>query len=114
MSTIGTARAAIAAALDSVSGVAGYPYRPGAPRAGDAWPILPSMDRQDDIIWRPTWTILVALPADERGASDWVDQHFDDIVAALQQGPIYPETAEPAIMQTGAGDMYVLQITGRS
>lgn len=114
MSTIGTARAAIATALGTVAGVHGYPYRPTTPRAGDAWPILPSMDRQDDIVWRPTWTIIVMLPADERAASDWVDEHFDAIVTALQAGPIYPETAEPALMQTGAGDMYVLQITGRS
>lgn len=114
MSRVGTDRADIAAALASVPGVAGYPYRPAAPRPGDAWPILPSFERQDGIVWRPTWTILVALPADERGASDWVDAHFDDIVAALQAGPIYPETAEPTLMATGAGDMYVLQITGRS
>jgi hypothetical protein len=116
VSTIGVTRAAIAAALSTVAGVSGYRYRPTAPRAGDAWTILPSMERQDDIVWRPTWTILIVLPSEERAASDWIDDRFDAIVAALQAAVAgyWPDTAEPAMMATGAGDVYVLQITGRS
>ena len=114
MSTIATDRAAIKAALDTVTGVTGYEYRPKAQKPGDAWPTLPTLDRQADIVWRPEWTVVVFLPQDEREASNWLDAHFDAIVTALQAGPIYPETAEPALMNTGAGDMYVLEITGRS
>lgn len=114
MSTVATDRAAIAAALSTVTGVKGYQYRPPTPKPGDAWPTLPTLDRQADLIWRPTWTVVVFLPQDERAASDWLDAHFDAIVGALQTGPIYPETAEPGLMNTGAGDMYVLEITGRS
>lgn len=114
MSTIATDRAAIAAALSTVTGVKGYAFRPKVQKPGDAWPTLPTLDRQADIIWRPTWRILVFLPQDEEESSNWLDQHFDAIVAALQAGPIYPETAEPKLMPTGAGDMTVLEITGRS
>lgn len=114
MTTIATDRAAIAAALSTVSGVTGYAFRPTVLKPGDAWPTLPTLDRQADIVWRPTWRVLVFLPQDEEESSNWLDAHFDAIVAALQAGPIYPETAEPALMNTGAGDMYVLQITGRS
>lgn len=112
--SLATERAAIAAALSTVTGVNGYPHRPTTPRPGDAWPTLPTLDRQADLIWRRTWTVIVLLPQDERGASTWLDQHFDALVAALQAGPIYPETAEPALINTGAGDMYALEITGRS
>lgn len=114
MSTVSTDRAAIAAALSTVDGVHGYTYPPTAPCPGDGWATLPSFARQDGIVWRPSWTVVVVLPSDERAASTWLDQHFDAIVAALQAGPVYPDSAQPALMQTGVGDRYVLEITCRS
>lgn len=114
MTSLATDRAAIAVALSTVPDVTGHEFRPKAQRPGDGWPTLPTLDRQADMIWRPTWTVVVFLPQGERQASVWLDAHFDAIVAALQAGPIWPETAEPALMPTGAGDMKVLEITGRS
>lgn len=112
--SIVTDRAEIAAALDGVIGVRGHQYRPTTPRPGDAWPTLPTLELQDSIVWRPTWTIIVFLPQDERASSIWIDAHFLDIVAALRSGPIFPESAEPGLMPTNRGDQYVLEIAGRS
>lgn len=112
--SIATDRAALAALLDGVDGVAGHPYQPTAPAPGDAWPRLPSLAREHGIVWRPTWTVLVALSHDEREASRFVDERFGDLVAALDAGRARVDAAEPGVMPTDAGDMYVLEITLRS
>ncbi|HEY0700299.1 MAG TPA: hypothetical protein VGD43_21150 [Micromonospora sp.] len=109
-----TDRAAIKAILDTVDGVTGYEYRPTVPRPGDAWPTLPALELQAGLVWRPTWTVVVFLVQDERAASDWIDQHFDALAGALRGGNVFPESAEPALMPTNAGDHYVLEITIRS
>jgi hypothetical protein len=112
---IQTDRAAIAAALDTVDGVEGHQYRPRTPKPGDAWPTLPTLTRDQGIVWRPEWTVVVFLPQDERKASEWLDSHALLVIAALQsQTPLFPESAEPAVMATSAGDQFVLEITGRS
>ena len=106
-------RTEIAAALETVDGVKGYDYRPRAPKTGDAWPTLPTLDLQAGLVWRPTWTVHVVLPSDERAAAKWMDAHFLAIVTALRV-PAFPESATPAVMETSAGDLLILEITMRS
>lgn len=113
--SIDTDRATIAAALSTATGVTGYAYRPKPPKPGDAWPTLPTIQRDQGIVWRPEWTVVVFLPQDERAASEWIDAHLLGVLAALQaSSPLFPESAEPAVMATDGGDHYVLEITGRS
>lgn len=107
-------RTAIATRLNAVSGVQGYDYRPPAPVPGDAWVTLPSLALEQGLVWRPTWTVNVCLPADERDASLWIDSHFIPLVEALRGGNGFPEAAEPAIMPTNMGDLLILEITLRS
>lgn len=106
-------RTEIVAALNTVTGVKGYVNRPTALKPGDAWPLLPSLDLQDGLVWRPTWTVLVVLPQDEGTAATWLDSHFMAIVAALRV-PGFAESAEPIDYQTSGGSMLVLAITLRS
>lgn len=106
-------RQEIADALDSVAGVKGYKHRPATPRPGDAWTWLSSLELQDGLVWRPTWSVVVFLPQDERGASVWMDAHFLPIVTALRV-PAFPESADAGLMQTSGGDQFLLLITMRS
>jgi len=106
-------RAEIVTALNTVTGVKGYQNRPTAPRTGDAWPTLPTLNLQAGLVWRPTWTVHVVLPSDERAAAVWMDAHFLPIVTALRV-PAFPESAGPAVLETSAGDLLILEITMRS
>lgn len=106
-------RAEIVTALNTVSGVKGYANRPTALKPGDAWPLLPSLDLQDGLVWRPTWTVLVVLPQAEKAAAEWLDSHFMAIVSALRV-PGFAESAEPINYETSGGDLLVLAITLRS
>lgn len=106
-------RAAIAAALTTVTGVKGYQYRPATPRPGDAWPRLVQLDLLDGLVWSAEWTVIVFLPQDERAASVWIDDHFLAIVAALRV-PGFATKAEAAQLQTDGGDQFVLAVTMRS
>lgn len=106
-------RAEIATALNTVDGVTGYSYRPSPVRPGDAWPVLESLENQHGLVWRPTWTVMVILPSDERAAGAWLDSHFMDLAAALRV-PGFPDTADTVIYQTEAGDMNALAISMRS
>lgn len=107
-------RAAIAALLSTVPTLTGYVYRPAVPAALDAWPTLPTLAREHGIVWRPTWTVIVALSSDEQVASAWVDEHFGDLVDGLDAGRCQVDGAEPAVMPTSAGDLLVLEVTLRS
>ena len=110
-----TDRAVIAAALNTVAEVTGYEHRPKVQKPGDAWPTLPTVQREQGLVWRPEWTVVVFLPQDPQEASEWMDAHLLDVLAALQtSSPLFPESAEPAVMPTSGGDKYVLEITGRS
>lgn len=107
-------RAALAALMTTAPGVTGYQYQPTVPTPGDAWPRLPSLRREHGIVWRPEWSILVALSFDERTASAWIDEHFADLVDALDAGRCQVDSAEPGTMPTDAGDLYVMELTVRS
>lgn len=106
-------REAFALALSNVGGVAGYAYRPPAPRAGDAWPLLGAMDRADGRAFINSWRVLVFLPQDERAASMWMDSTIDDLVDALE--PLaFVDRVEPVSIGPEAAPQYALQITMRS
>lgn len=106
-------RAEIATALNTVTGVKGYEYRPKTLRAGDAWPVLESLSLEHSLVWRPSWTVMVILPADERAAGAWIDDHFTDLAAALRV-PGFPETADTVVIPSTSGDIPALAISMRS
>lgn len=106
-------RDAFAAALTAVDGVKGYSYRPAAPRAGDAWPLVGALDRADGLSFVVSWRVLVFLPQDERAASVWMDNHVDALVDALE--PLaFVDRIEPVSIGPEAAPQYALQITMRS
>jgi len=111
--TIATDREDLALVLEGVPGVNGHAYKPSAPAEGDAWPRLVSIVREQGIVLRPTWAILVWLSSDERVASAWIDEHFADLVEALSAdaSPGFVDEGEPALMQVGRNDHPMLEIT---
>jgi hypothetical protein len=111
--TIDADREALATVLEGVTGVNGHAFRPPAPRDGDAWPRLTGMAIEHGLVMRPVWDVLVWLPADERAASTWIDDHLADLVAAINAdgSPGYVDEGEPALVQVGRDDRPVLIIT---
>jgi hypothetical protein len=110
---VNTTRAAIATALNTVSGVKGYAKRPIAIKAGDAWPLLARLDRGEGEAWEAQWRVIVLLPGSERDAVDAVDLLLPGVVAALD--PVaFVDAAEPVVIATDAGDLPGLQISARS
>ena len=106
-------RDAIAAALSGVPGVTGYPYRPSTPRAGDAWPLLGAIDRAEAMTFYVNWRILVFLPQSERGASDFIDARWEDLVDALL--PVgFVERIEPVALGPAGAEQFAAQILMRS
>jgi hypothetical protein len=110
-------RQQIADAVSNVLDVKGYPVRPKAIKPGDAWPIYGGLSLLNNWL-AETWRVVIALGAnDEVVASDWVDDHQDELVGALQHGDPsigYVTDLVPIKLPTEAGDMYALQITLRS
>lgn len=105
-------RLEIATALGTVDTVTGSEFRPSVLRAGNAWAQIASHDRADGF-FAATWSIYVALPADERAASVWFDEHIQDLRDALAP-VVYIDRDEPAVISTDAGDIFALLITARS
>jgi hypothetical protein len=105
-------RATLAAALNTVSGVKGYAYRPTAPRAGDAWPQVATADRAVADAWSISWRILLVLPPDEKGASILFDIVVPLLVDALD--PVaYVDSVTPIVLTTSAGDLNAIEIRAR-
>lgn len=106
-------RTAIAAALSTAPDVTGYAFRPVKLRAGDAWPLLGTMDRAGGLSFTVSWRVLVFLPQDGPGASEWVDSHVEAIVDALE--PVgFVDRIEPVTISDGDADRYALQFLMRS
>lgn len=103
-------RAQVAAALSTVAGVQGKTHRPTAPKTGDAWPLLSSLDRGPGFTFAASWRVRVLLPQDEAAASDWIDGHAEALAVALE--PVgYVERMEPVVIATSGGDQLALEIT---
>lgn len=112
-------RKAIADALSTAPGVTGYEFRPANPRqpvqlrAGDAWPLLGAMERGPGRAFEVTWRVLVFLPQDAVKSAQWVDDHHEALVDALEQVG-FVDRIEPVTITDGDANPYALQITMRS
>jgi hypothetical protein len=106
-------RQEFADALSTVPDVRGHAYRPGAPRAGDAWPTWGgSTIGEDNVQFTNGWQVVVYLPQDERAADDWVDAHDQALYDAIQ--PVaHIEGFAPANLSS-TGTVYGLVIATRS
>lgn len=102
-------RAAVAAVLSGVDGVAGFAKMPGSYRAGDGWPLWGGVERFDGAgPMVTTWRVLVALPAnDEAAADEWISARLDPLIAALsrilfvsQVDPVNLTSGSPALQFT--------------
>jgi hypothetical protein len=105
-------RASLAAALNTVSGVKGYAYRPTAPRAGDAWPQVESAVREVADAWSISWRIFVVLPPDEKGASIAFDTLVPLLVDTIE-ATAYVDSVAPVVLATSAGDLNAIEIRAR-
>lgn len=101
----------LAGAASTVVGVKGYRKRPPAPTAGDAWPMLRSLPRDEDSgQFFALWRLIVMLPQDEEAALKFIDEHVDALADALQPVAHVEDAGQPARLQTSAGELMVLEI----
>jgi hypothetical protein len=105
-----TDRTDLAEVLSTIDGVRGFKYRPKDFSAGDAWPLIETVTRDQGAYLRVTWRVIIILPTDEKAASAWFSDHLEDITDALDQFA-YVEEAKPYIQQTGAGDVNAIELT---
>lgn len=107
-------RAAIASALDTVTGVNGYGIRPSTPKRGDAWPILGALTRDAAYSYAVSWSVFVFIGGNEQSASEWLDANLDEIDDALRSVG-FIDTIEPANLgNSETQPSYGLMITMRS
>jgi hypothetical protein len=110
MSSLAAGRAEIRAALDAVDGVKSYDKQPAAPRQGDAW-LRWRGDRADEGVgFDVTWIIVITTPQGEAAADAWIDDHLDDLLAALRPAT-YVTGYGPANLGTDASPIDGLLIT---
>lgn len=108
-----TTRAALAAALSTVSGITGYALRPKVLRAGDAWPQWRGSERDDTIGFVETWNVLVVLPSDETTADSYADTNQAALLDALRP-VMFVASFAPTLFTAEGNDVYALLITGRT
>ncbi|MGC4769203.1 hypothetical protein ACLQ25_09510 [Micromonospora sp. DT44] len=106
-------RQAIAAALSTAPDVTGHEFRPVRLRHGDAWPLLGAMERGPGRAFEVSWRVLVFLPQDGPASAQWVDDHHEALVDALEDVG-FVDRIEPTTIPDGDANPYVLQITMRS
>jgi hypothetical protein len=107
-------RAEIASVLDGVADIQGKIHRPNTPKVGDAWPHLGGLTRDDNSpAFFVQWNVLVYVPQNEAAAGEWIDNHLEALIDALQQGQVgYVDSAAPANIGVTA-HQYGLLITMR-
>lgn len=103
-------RQELATLLSTLDDLRGHPYRPRTFPPGAAWPLLVSIDREEDLAVR--WVVVVVLPSDERKASEWFDEHHGEIAEVLEDSYTV-ERIEPHSEPTEAGDLNAMLITVR-
>lgn len=106
------ARQDLAAVLATVPGVKGYEFRPPAPKAGDAWPLLTVADRGRARNFEGSWRIMLALGQDERTATRLLDDLLPELVDLVD--PVaYVEQVIPVTINTEAGEAFAAEIRVR-
>lgn len=102
---IGVTRAAIAAALSGVDGLAGSEYRPATPGAGQAWPVWRSTGLEQGGCARVVrWYVLTCLAAgDEASSAAAVDEVLEPVIGALRALGLVIELAEPVRLPLESG-----------
>lgn len=105
-------RAAIAAALSTVSGVTGYPRRPTVFKGGDGWPQWGGSERDAGQSWIETWRVLVILPSGEQSADVFADTHQFALINALRP-VLFIDSFAPVNVPGEAGEFLALLIIGR-
>lgn len=104
-------RVEIAEALDAVDGLHGYVRRPATARIGDGWPLWRGATLSQGRLL-DTFAVWIALSPDEADADTMVDsQELLDAMDALMP-IIYVTGVEPVAIQSEAGDLLGLMITG--
>jgi hypothetical protein len=105
-------RQELADALSTVDSVKGHPYRPRTLPPGTAWPLLGELERGPAYDFAATWRVVVILPDDERRASEWFDEHHEQIADAVTNFG-HVERIEPGLVRTEAGDLDAMFLTVR-
>lgn len=107
-------RAEIVSALSTVAVLKPTPYRPASLHQGAAWPLLDSLVAAEPQVpaFEVSWRVVVVLPNDEIRASEWFDEHHEEIAEALLDVG-FVARIEPANLATSAGDMPVMILTMR-
>ncbi|MEV0902893.1 hypothetical protein [Actinoplanes sp. NPDC049802] len=105
-------RAELAAALSTVEGVTGHPYRPRVLTPGAGWPLLGRLERGPAYDCEATWRVVVILPSDEIRASEAFDAWHEPISDALTD-VAHVDRIEPGLVATDAGDLEAMMITVR-
>jgi hypothetical protein len=100
--SMGTTRTDLAAAASTVAGIACAPYYRQSFRAGDAAVRLDHRTRDDNGYWLDTWQVWVALNQDVLTAERWLDDHLDDLTAALSAEMVVT-TITPTELVIGTG-----------
>jgi hypothetical protein len=110
---LNTSRSDFVLPLSSVAGVTGYEFRPTGLAAGDAWPLIASMDASEGYDYLTSWRVLVVLPSDERAAATQFETWTPLLIDALR--PVaFVESVAPVTIQTSAGEIPGIQLTARS
>lgn len=110
---LGTAtRQSIADALDAVTGVNGYRFRPKALKAGDAFPVLVQAQREVANAWSATFDIYLILGGDEEAAMTKAESLLPDVVDSLSS-VVFADQVRAVTVQTGAGDLFALLVQCR-
>lgn len=109
-------RVAFQSALESVDGVRGFARRPASPRAGDAWVLLASGERdQPSGQFMMGWSVVLYLPQEFGAADAWLDDHLDAIVDAIEgNGVAYVDGFAPANLGDDNNPINGLMLTTRS
>jgi hypothetical protein len=108
-------RAAIAAALDTVDGIKGHLRQPSTLKPGAAWPQWAGGFREDESPgFVETWRVTVVCDQNTADAADaFLDSRGEELLTAL--APImFVDSYTPARLDTEAGPLYALVLTGRS
>jgi hypothetical protein len=108
-------RQAIASALTTVDGVTGYPYRPKAPKLGDAYPLIEQIERYQGLMFIPAWKVQLWLGPDEFKADEFLELVAVPVAQALQdQDVLYVTNILPVAIPTQGGDVLAAEFTGNA